>query len=429
MSFKIFSLQLKGKIKPVEKIEDKRKQLEQDFEEFNRVSNSQELKDFIELEKTITSEAFKKEKNEISSLQFKGSKEEKQLVEFEKLKKQKNIKNYFKVSQSADLKKFQQINNSEKLKEYNALESFVKNGEYVNEKKKLQRDIFKGSAEESKLTTFKKLEKSAGIKAYFELHESSALKKYNDFLSSEKRKKYLELKKLPSLDKEKKNEFKLLQADNELKTQLKFEKSKKFKLYQQTNGKAELQQYEKLKTETQSKNFEEKVSYLKDKKKFEKTEAHKKYLEFKRLENDSDIKFYFKYKKSGLYNNYLNVSGSSDLKRFEELEKLTSSKEFLERKAYLEDKNKWEKTEQHKAELKYAEFKKLPHLIKYFSYKNSTAFQFLQNWEVTFFDDFKGNKIDESKWLTTSFIAGKLLGDNYSMPGDLHVFTSDGSNL
>ncbi|MFW5755986.1 MAG: hypothetical protein ACOCWK_05250 [Tangfeifania sp.] len=51
MSFKIFSLQLLGKIKPVEKVEIQRDLLQKDYEEFNKVAESDELKEFLELEK------------------------------------------------------------------------------------------------------------------------------------------------------------------------------------------------------------------------------------------------------------------------------------------------------------------------------------------------------------------------------------------
>lgn len=429
MSFKIFSLQLRGKIKATEKIEEKRNQLQQDFEEFNRVGESQELKDFYELQELINSEEFKKNKQYIKSLQFKGSKEENQLKEFEKLKKQKNIKNYFKVAESADLRKFKEIGKSDKLSKYNNLHDFVKNGEYEREKKINAGETFKGSAEEEKLKGFNKLKKSAGIKAYYEINDSAALKTYKDFLQSAKLRKYKELKSLVSLSKENKKEFKSLKSDQEIKTFLRFENSKKYKLYKLTEGSAELERFELLQTETKTKEFVEKVDYLKDKKKFEKTEAFKKFTEYNRLKNDSDIKFYFKFEKSGLYKNYLDVSNSADLKRFNELKTITGTEEFLAQKAYLEDKNKWEKTEEYKKELKYGEMKNLPQMVKYFSYKDTDVFDFFKKWEVSFSDDFSGSAIDTEKWLTTSYVGDKLMGDNYSMPGDLHVFTNDGSNL
>ena len=73
MSFKIFKLQLTGKIKPVEKIEQHRSLLINDYQEFQEVEKSDELSLFLELEKRVNSEQFKKEKGEIAALHFKGS--------------------------------------------------------------------------------------------------------------------------------------------------------------------------------------------------------------------------------------------------------------------------------------------------------------------------------------------------------------------
>jgi hypothetical protein len=427
MSFKIFSLQLTGKLKPVEKIEEKRLKLEKDYQEYIQVEKSDELQEFIQLEGWIKSEELKKEKQRISALQFKGSKEGKQLEEFVKLGKQKSIKNYFKVEGSGDLKRFNEFEKTEKLKRYEELVTFVEKGEYQNEKKKIQSMQFKGSVEEKKLAELKKLQKSAGIKAFNEINNSTTIQQYNEFEKSEKLKKYETLK--TATDSEKQKEFKPLKKDAAIKSHFKFQQSKKYKLYLQTKGSSQLETFEKLQVETKQKEFLEKVNYLKDKKKFEKTEAYKQFLEYKNLKADADIKFYFNYKKSGFYKNYLNVANSVELKRFEELKKITASKEFLDRKAYLEDKNKWEKTEEHKKELKYAEMKKFPHLVNYFKYKTSSDFDFFRKWEITLEEQFNTPQIDTEKWLTKSVVADKLLGENYSLPGDLHVFTNDGSNL
>ena len=72
--------------------------------------------------------------------------------------------------------------------------------------------------------------------------------------------------------------------------------------------------------------------------------------------------------------------------------------------------------------------KKLPHFVKYFSYKGSNAFDFFKKWEVSFEDDFNLTKLDENKWSGKTYIADKMLGDNYSLSGDLQVYT-DGANV
>ena len=305
MSFKIFSQQLFGKIKPTESIEKRRKSLLDDFNEFTKVESSEELKKYLELEKWVNSDEFKKKKSEIESLQFKGSKEFSSLKEFEKLAKSKKIKNYFKIANSSDLKKFDDLKDSQKVKDYGVLFDYVKKGQFSKDK--------------------------------------------SDFNSQQKSKK-------------------------------------------------------------------EKV-------RFEDSDAYNKNSRFKQLKNDGDIKFHLKFNKSSLYKNYLDTKVSSDLKRYNELKELIESEEFKQRKAYLEDKNKWQKTEEYAKQQEYLAMKKLPHLVKYFSYKGSNAFDFFKNWEVSFEDDFKAAKLDETKWSGKTYIADKMLGDNYSMAGDLQVYT------
>ena len=87
MSFKIFSLQLFGKLKPVETVEKQRKTLLDDYNEYQKVETSDELKKYLALEKEINSEEFKKKKVEIEALHFNGSQEFNQLKEFAGLQK------------------------------------------------------------------------------------------------------------------------------------------------------------------------------------------------------------------------------------------------------------------------------------------------------------------------------------------------------
>lgn len=422
MSFKIFSLQLTGKIKTVETIEKKRENLLADFEEFQKVKESDELKDFIDLETWINSEAFKKRKDEINSLNFKESSEFKQLKEFQALAKSGHIKKYFKIADSSDLKRFEQLKDSDKLSEFDKLFEYIKEGQFEKEKKEIKEQIFKGSVEETHLLDFNKLDKSPGIKAYKELHDSAQLKKHVDFGSSEKLAEFLKLKNAADRDKEKQKQFKGLRNDSEIKAYFKYERSKKLKLYHETVDSHELKRYDELKLYVENDDFKKRETFLKDKKKFEKSEAFQQQQRFKSLAADADIKFVLKFEKSTLYKNYLDVKDSFDLKRYYELEKVVNSEEFKKRKAYLEDKKKWEKSEEYAKQQDYLKKKEIPHIKNYFKYKDSADFDFFKNWELSFEDDFSAKKLDEEKWSNVSFLANKMLGDNYLMPGDLHVF-------
>ena len=229
------------------------------------------------------------------------------------------------------------------------------------------------------------------------------------------------------MDKIQKKEFRILKHDREIKEYFRFERSKKLKLYLETEGSHDLKRFLELKQYVESEEFKKREIFLKDKKKFENSEANKKHQRFKKIAADTDVKFFLKYEKSGLYKNYLDVKDSFDLKRFIELEGILNSEEYKNRKAYLEDTRKWEKTEEFARFQKYLEIKKQPHMLTYFKYKNSAAFDFLKNWEVVFEDNFEGTVLNRALWSTKSYQAEKL-GENYAMPGDLHI-TTNGENI
>jgi hypothetical protein len=428
MSFKILSYRLFGKIKPTEKVEAHRHSLYSDYLEYMRIEDSDELKEFLSLEEYINSTEFKNRKDEIKKLSFKGSEEEELLKEYEKLKNSRHIKEYFKVRDSSDLKRFESLKNSKKMNEYRELSEYIDNGNFAGEKEEINLQVYKGSDEEEQEKEYAKLKKMPAIKAYEVLHDSRIMKHHEAVTHSAKLKKYLELSDLPEKDKDKKKELKKIKKDPEIRDYLKFENSKKLKLYRDAVDSYYLKRYLELKPLLESKDFKNRVSYLKDKKKFEKTEAYKKWKRLKELSASNDIKFYLKYEKSSLLRNYYDICESPDLKRFNELKDIITSEDYLKRKAYLEDPAKWEKSEEHAKELKYQDMKKRPHLIKFFKYKGTDAFDFFRNWEVTFEDDFSGNKIDTGKWSTLSLWGGNVLGKNFSLPGDLQVFTN-GENI
>lgn len=428
MSFKIFTLQLFGKLKPVETIEKQRKTLLDDYNEFQKVESSDELKKYIALENEINSDLFKKKKVELESLHFNGSKEFNQLKEFESLQKKQTLKKYFKVVNSPDLAQFNKLKSSEKLAEFYKLQEYVKEGQFAKEKKEILSQVFKGSVEEKHWIDFKKLDKSTGIKVFKELQNSEFLRKHELFAKSEKLKNFVQLGNIPDKDKEKIAELKRLKNDLEIKNYFKFEKTKKIKIYRETAASHQLTKYNELKAFVETPDFKKREIFLQDKKKFENSEANKKYNRFKQLSSDPDLKFVLKFEKSGLYKNYLDVAESFDLKRFKELEEITGSKEFKERKAYLDDKKKWEKTDEFARQQEYLKMKQLPHLAKYFKNKGTNIFNFFNEWQVIFEDDFIQPKLDTEKWATKGYLADKMLGDNYSLAGDNHIFT-DGKNL
>ncbi len=428
MSFKIFSLQLRGKINSVTAVEKQREQLEMDYIEFKKTEKSDELKSFSELEKQVHSEAFKTKKKEIEGLAFKGSKEEKLLKECKKLERAKEMRKYFRVEDSQDMGRFEKERESEKISSYQELLDYVKNGQFEKEKKEIKSRVFKGSEEEKQSKEFKRIGKSTAFRAYKELKESGKVEQHEKCGESEKLKRYMQLKaNSDKLGKEEKQELNSLKKDAEIRAYYKFERSKKLKFYREINGSRKLTRYNELKDIVESEAFKEKVVCLKDNKKFEKTEACKKYNAFKQLAADNDVKFVLKYRKSSLYRNYLEVRDSGELKRFRELKEIIDSDEYKKQKAWLEDKKRWEKTEAFKVSRQYREAKENPEIIKYLKYKDSDDFDCFKYWEIAFADDFAGTLLDTEKWSTLCPASGELK-KNYAMLGDPGIFT-EGKNL
>ncbi|MBK6283981.1 MAG: hypothetical protein IPF54_16185 [Draconibacterium sp.] len=261
MSFKIFTLQLFGKLKPVETIEKQRKMLLDDYNEFLKVENSEELKKYLELESEINSEIFKKKKAEVESLHFNGSKEFNQLKEFEGLQKKQSLKKYFKVANSPDLIRFNNLKSAEKLAEFYKLQEYVKEGQFAKDKKEILSQVFKGSVEEKHWIDFKKLDKSIEIKVYKELHNSDFLKKHELFVKSDKLKNFVQLGNIPDKDKTKSDEFKRLKNDSELINYFKFEKIKKTKDLQGNRWRPELTRYNELKAFVENPDFKKRETF------------------------------------------------------------------------------------------------------------------------------------------------------------------------
>jgi len=71
----------------------------------------------------------------------------------------------------------------------------------------------------------------------------------------------------------------------------------------------------------------------------------------------------------------------------------------------------------------YETLKKNEDIIWYFKVKDSNKFDVLKNRELTFSDEFEGEKLNAKTWLTNYYWGDKLLHDRYSVETDLQAFT------
>ena len=269
----------------------------------------------------------------------------------------------------ADYQIFCEFEKSAELKEYNELDLLVKSPTFLQSKREIQHKVFKGSKEEAQLSEFKKLGRNSRLQKFYATLESEDLKRFEKIAASE-----------------------------------------------------ELANYKKLKSIVHNPSFDS------GKKKDEKSNEFAKSAEYHKIKNSDNIKFYDKFAKSPEYKNYLLITDSVERRRYEELQKITNSDEFKARVTYLEDKQKWEKTDEHKKEIRLSELKKLPQLATYLKYHSSNAFDFFKKWDLVFEDRFNSGKLDHDRWMTQSHWASQTLGRNFSQVGDLHAFT-EGRNV
>ncbi len=269
----------------------------------------------------------------------------------------------------ADYKMYCEFEKSVELKEYNELVLLLKSPTFLQHKHEIQHMVLKGSKEEAQHSEYNKLGKNVQLQRFYQIQNSEDLKRFEKISVSE-----------------------------------------------------ELVSFKKLKELVHSPVFDSK------KKRDEKTEEFAKNTQYHKLKDSDNIRFYERFAKSKDYKNYQKFKDSPERRRYEELKKLVDSREYKDRVAYLEDKHKWEKTEDHTRETRFTELKKLPQLVNYQKYNKSDAFDFLKKWDLVFEDKFKVGSLDHQKWMTQSYWGHQALGRNYSQMGDLHAFT-EGRNV
>jgi len=352
---------LLGMIPSTSKIEQTEKALITEFEKLQNFSKSDQLARYIKLNETVNSSDFMLKRKEIESLNYKRSEEYLKEKEFLSLQKAKDIVLYFKTIAGHELKRFKDLDGSEKINGFETLEKFIKSPEF-RMKEKMKPITFKQTDEYKKLLEFKSLKSDPEIKA---------------FLKS-----------------------KIKEESSRSKTVLRY---------------LELESYMKSSEFLAKKNMRPIT--------FKDTEEYKKLLDYKRQKESPEISQFYKFKSSKEYANFLNTDGSSRLSRFNELKDYVASAEFKEKKNYLLDKKRFEKTEMFKDAQEYEKLKKSADIIWYFKIKDSDKFNILKNREMTFCDEFDGDHLDTSKWLTNYYWGDKLLKDRYSVESDLQAYT------
>jgi Glycosyl hydrolases family 16 len=365
-----------GMIPSTSKIEQTEKALISEFEKLNVFSESEVLKRYNELNGRVNSSDFIEKCKEIKSLRYRNSEEYSNEKEFFSLQKAKDIVRYFKTVSGNMLKRFKEMDGSSKINEFEDLEKFVDSPGF-REKQRMKPITFKDTDEYRKFDEYKTLKKDPEIKAFLK-----PPKKSRSFFRRSKKapEPKVEMPKTKSI--------------------LRFEELDKLVKSSEFLAKKHMKPIT-----------------------FKDSEEYKKLLEYKRLKGTLEIKEFYKFKFSKEYANFIDTDGSSRLKRYYELKEYVATQEFKQRKEYLQDNKRFEKTEMFKEIKEYDKLKKNVDIIWYFKVKDSDKFDILKHRELTFSDEFDGEKLDTKKWLTNYFWGEKLLKDRYSVESDLQAYT------
>jgi len=302
------------------------------------------------------------------------------------------------------------------------------------------------------LSTFKGLKNTAKVESkrdnlwsdyqlYIGLQDTEDLKLYQQldhFVNSEafkkERSETMSLKFAGSEESKMISEFQKLEADIQLTDFYVTQHSADFQKYQQLEKSDKIKKFIELRDYVQNKKYDaDKAAFKGEQGKgevatFEETEAHKKYEAFQELSKSEDVVFWTEFPSAKSYKNYKEMVNSPKRIRYEELKAEVESEAFATRKAFLEDVNRWEKTEAYLKEKKYLELKSQERFQVYEKYKKSDEFNFFANHELLLEDHFEDGKLDESKWKPISQLAEQTVGKNFSKAGDLQGYTN-GENV
>jgi hypothetical protein len=313
---------------------------------------------------------------------------------------------------------------SETLARYNELHERVNSAGFKQKKKELESLTYKGSEEYARETEYFGLRKAKDISLYFKTEGSSLLKNFTSLDGSAKIRDIEDLERFiqsPEFKQKERMKPVTFKDTEEYGKWLEYKKLRSDKEVKKNLNPVKVKKFEELKMLVTSAAFLVKKNMKTVT--FKDTPEYQKLLDFRNRRSTNDVTSYYKFKVSREYSNYIQVKDSARLKRYYELEEYLKTKEFTEKKEYLLDKHRFEKTDMYKELKEYDDLKSSADIKWYLSVKDSNKFDILKQRELTFSDEFDGSDPDKKKWLNKYYWGDKLLHDSYSIATDLHSYT------
>lgn len=202
------------------------------------------------------------------------------------------------------VKEFNELQNyakSDELARYQFLDKFINSPEFAQKQQYYKNLVYKGSAEEKKESEYFSLKKSKDVKFYY-----------------------------------------------------KFKNSPAYQQFQTLDGSETIKEYEHLKAFIESPQFKKVEEYMKDKKRFEKSQEFQKYNEYHSLAANQSFINYNKFVSEKAFADFKKLYKSAAVAEYEALEKYVLSNEFVS----LKDSMKKDEFHNSEAFRKYNEYNK-----------------------------------------------------------------------
>lgn len=402
----------------------------QELKDYESFKDSEKLANYQELNQFFTSPEFEEFKKSLIKQKNEKTQEikEKQ-IKYKELKKK--YKWLFSLKESKQLTEFNEFSTSQDLKKFIELENEIQTINFDSLKAEIEQQK-KNKTDElnSIISRHKELKVlSKSVKKGEDFAEKAEFDELTNVIKSGEHKNAIKELKAENLDEFKKlKEFEKLKKSSKIKNYFKFKDSDKYNNFIQLNNSEEIESYLRFENEINSSEFKSHIEEIKNLK-FENTEEHKKQQDYKTLKKSTEIKQYFKFKDSEKLKIYTELNESQEINDFEELEAYINSDEFKEEKKFLLIKDKFKLTEEFKQNEEHKELKNSEKIKWYFKLKKQNSFDKLHEWELTFEDNFEGNKLDDEKWMSGYYWGKNLLNDNYVQSNENQFFTDNNLEL
>lgn len=267
-----------------------------------------------------------------------------------------------------DFERFTNFEKSELLNRYNALDTMIHSGEFEKKVRDLKNARYKDTEQWRQLDQYRTMAGATDIKSYLKFTKAGKLDRMKHILASSTYKEFEDLKKFVNSP-----------AHHSAKAQ---------KDYKQSDAYAKEQRY-------------------------------------KSLLKDSDIQFYLKTEKSSEYRTIQKLENSERLQTFFKLEAIVESPEFIEHKAFMEDKKRFKKSEEAQLIHEFESLKKNEEIIWYLDKKKNNPFKEIRKWALNFEEDFDGLRLNQDKWMTGYYWGKALMNETYALAGEKQLFKDD----